>query len=213
LLIADLHLGKAAHFRKAGIPVPTTVHHDDLNRLKCLVQHYQPANLHILGDLFHSHHNEEWVQFTTFVQESPVSTVSLITGNHDILERHRYSGLVKHDHALLQEPFLFTHKPLPLTGIPDTATAPPATSAKDRHHRQGMHGQETAVYNICGHVHPAIRVPVGLKHTVRAHCFCFGQNQAILPAFGLFTGTHRIKPGKTDAIYAIVDDQIMMVKT
>ena len=30
LILADLHIGKAGHFRKAGIPIPSHIHIDDL---------------------------------------------------------------------------------------------------------------------------------------------------------------------------------------
>ena len=33
LLLSDLHLGKGAHFRQSGIPVPDGGETDDLNRL------------------------------------------------------------------------------------------------------------------------------------------------------------------------------------
>ncbi|MEO6166129.1 MAG: phosphoesterase, partial [Chitinophagales bacterium] len=37
LFIADLHLGKSGHFRKAGIPVSSLVHHADLNKLSAII--------------------------------------------------------------------------------------------------------------------------------------------------------------------------------
>ena len=52
LLIADAHLGKAGHFRKAGIPVPRAVGEAGLRRIEALCHAYRPEELFFLGDLF-----------------------------------------------------------------------------------------------------------------------------------------------------------------
>ena len=54
LLVADLHLGKAATFRKAGIPVPEGSAQRDLARLADLVVRHAVRRLLVLGDLFHA---------------------------------------------------------------------------------------------------------------------------------------------------------------
>src|ERR1039457_5858670 len=54
LLLSDLHLGKATHFRKAGIPVPIKVFQKDLDSLSYIVDKTNPATICFLGDLFHS---------------------------------------------------------------------------------------------------------------------------------------------------------------
>ena len=64
LIVSDLHLGKAGHFRKAGIPISSKVHVEDLDRLDLLLNTYQPKRLVMLGDLFHSDKNNEWEAFT-----------------------------------------------------------------------------------------------------------------------------------------------------
>ena len=51
LLVADLHLGKAATFRKAGIPVPEGSAQADLARLARLVRETSARRLVIVGDL------------------------------------------------------------------------------------------------------------------------------------------------------------------
>ena len=40
LLISDLHLGKSGHFRKAGIALPSSIHHDDLDRLSKIISEF-----------------------------------------------------------------------------------------------------------------------------------------------------------------------------
>ena len=52
LLVADLHFGKASHFRKSGIPISEKVHDQDYQILTCLVSKYSPKQVYFLGDLF-----------------------------------------------------------------------------------------------------------------------------------------------------------------
>ncbi len=59
LILSDLHLGKTGHFRKSGIAVPQQVYKNDLHRLVQSIQHFQPKQLIIVGDMFHSHANKE----------------------------------------------------------------------------------------------------------------------------------------------------------
>ena len=44
LIIADLHLGKTAHFRAHGLAIPATVLMEDLNRLAELIAEFQPIH-------------------------------------------------------------------------------------------------------------------------------------------------------------------------
>ncbi|RBC79810.1 phosphoesterase, partial [Xanthomonas oryzae pv. oryzae] len=53
LLIADLHLGKADVFRRAGIGLPAGGTAHDLERLDALLAHRDVQALWILGDLLH----------------------------------------------------------------------------------------------------------------------------------------------------------------
>ncbi|MCB0811530.1 MAG: metallophosphoesterase, partial [Flavobacteriales bacterium] len=57
LVIADMHMGKATHFRKAGIAVPGAVEQRNVQRAQALLAHYAPHEVLLLGDLFHSRHN------------------------------------------------------------------------------------------------------------------------------------------------------------
>ena len=41
LILSDLHIGKAAHFQKSGIPIPKDVLTTDLERLKQLILHFK----------------------------------------------------------------------------------------------------------------------------------------------------------------------------
>jgi metallophosphoesterase superfamily enzyme len=90
LLIADLHFGKAAHFRKSGIPIPEKVHDQDYIQLNSLISRYSPKQVYFLGDLFHSSWNEQWETLLIFFGQFPNSTFHLVVGNHDILPAEKY---------------------------------------------------------------------------------------------------------------------------
>ena len=88
MLVQDLpdwkllvHLGKGAHFRANGIPVPDGAFLEDLQRIRSLVD-ATSANLYVVGDLVHAGHNEEWQRFGTMQRNAGLS-VTLIAGNHD----------------------------------------------------------------------------------------------------------------------------------
>jgi metallophosphoesterase superfamily enzyme len=83
LAISDLHLGKAGHFRKAGLPIPTTVTQSDLQRLSSLLIEYQPKTLLINGDMFHSDYNQEIDEFGILREEFKNINFILVKGNHD----------------------------------------------------------------------------------------------------------------------------------
>lgn len=186
LFVADLHLGKINHFRKAGIAVPGSANDRNLELLVDLINLTDPKRVIFLGDLFHSHYNPEWEVFGELVRHfSPVS-FELVIGNHDVMSDHQYErkGIMLHD-TLAIGPFLFTHHPM--EGIPEN------------------------VYNISGHIHPAVSLRGKGRQSVTLPCFYFGTRQAILPAFGSFTGLARIAPKKEDRVFVVADNKVMFV--
>ena len=62
-------MGKAGHFRKNGIPITKKVHIADLQILHDLLIEHKPEEVILLGDLFHSSHNNEWQDFITYDDE------------------------------------------------------------------------------------------------------------------------------------------------
>ena len=86
LLVAAVHLGKAATFRNAGIPVPEGSAQADLARLERLVQETAARRLIVLGDLFHARSGCTQAVFDEFAatrSRMPETEVLLIAGNHD----------------------------------------------------------------------------------------------------------------------------------
>ena len=187
MLIADLHLGKAAHFRKAGIPVPPGVSDANWDRLISLLFDFKPGRVLFLGDLFHSVYNQSCEDFEQIIHQFSQISFELVKGNHDILQDRFYesANLKVYENSYRLGPFLFTHHPL--DEVPS--------------------GQ----YNLAGHIHPSVRLMGQARQTLRLPCFYFGANKGILPAFGAFTGMATIRPKKGDEIYVIAQDEVLRV--
>ena len=185
LFFADIHLGKAAHFRKYGIPIPEKIHMPDLERMEFLVRKYQPERIIFLGDLFHSDYNKSWANFRLFCMENINLKPELVVGNHDILDHSHYDFLTIHPEKLKIGPFVLSHKPMEL---------------------QELNGY----YNLCGHIHPSIKIFGSAKQSFRVECFHFGKNHGILPAYGNFTGTSKIMDRSAkDNIFAVTNQKII----
>ena len=114
LLVADLHLGKVTHFRKAGIGIPQLAETDTLERLAQLLLDYPVKEVWILGDLFHSSYNRAWDKFKTFVGQLKDIKFVLVKGNHDILNEKEYAelNLIVYDSITTVS---YTHLTLPTT--------------------------------------------------------------------------------------------------
>lgn len=185
LLLADLHLGKANHFRKAGVPVPHAPNSTNLDKLIGLLQAWKPSRVVYMGDLFHSHYNVEWEAFGQVLAHFPEITFDLIQGNHDIMSDYQYEKIRLN---VYKEPvemgnFVLSHEPME------------------------VHNK----YNLAGHIHPGVRMRGRGRQSVRLPCFFFGKTQGLLPAFGALTGTHPLKPKKGDEIFVIVEGKIVKV--
>lgn len=107
LIISDLHLGKAGHFRKHGIAVSRNVHLHDLENLSTIIDYSQPKRVFFLGDLFHSEENMEWNDFLRFMYRYDHIEFTLIEGNHDILGE--YPEKLAVERRIELPPFSFTH--------------------------------------------------------------------------------------------------------
>lgn len=186
LLLADLHLGKVTHFRRAGIPVPARANDQNIERLLHLIQTAHPQRVIFLGDLFHSHYNTEWEVFGELIRHFSAVSFELVLGNHDVMSALQYErhGIQVYDHLMLDS-FLLTHHPL--EDIP------------------------AGCYNLAGHIHPGVQLKGKGRQSVTFPCFYFGKQQGFLPAFGMFTGMARIRPRKTDQVFVIAEETILPV--
>ncbi len=181
LIISDVHLGKASHFRKSGIAVPGQVHLHDLYRIDQLIQIYKPNRIIFLGDLFHSDHNMDWHQLNSWLHDYPEIHFVLVRGNHDILPESMYiDSPIELVDSWKDGPFLFTHD-----------------------------AEETIDFNISGHIHPAVRLSGTARQSVKIPCFHFSSNAAVLPAFGVFTGFVNVKVVKGDEVFGLTKNKVL----
>ena len=111
LILSDLHFGKTGHFRKSGIPVPQSVYRKDLQRLFEQLQHFQPKQLVIVGDMFHSRDNKELDLFKKWRSDFPDLHIHLIKGNNDILNDSWYkdAAVTVTEPSLFLNDFVFHH--------------------------------------------------------------------------------------------------------
>jgi DNA ligase-associated metallophosphoesterase len=186
LIISDIHIGKSAHFRKHGIPVPSTVGTHDLQRLTQILNLYNPDILVITGDMFHNKVNSDVDLFGSWRQMHRSTRCVLIKGNHDALSDADYEKLgidVVHKELLLA-PFRFIHdKP----------------------------GAFDEYYNITGHIHPGVTIYGKARQQLRFPCFYFSKTCAVLPAFSAFTGLSKIEREEGDQFYAITPTRVLAV--
>jgi DNA ligase-associated metallophosphoesterase len=193
LIVSDLHFGKTGHFRKSGIAVPQSLYKEDLQRLIVQIQHFQPKQLIIVGDMFHSHANRELELFLKWRSDLSGLDIRLVKGNHDILKEDWYhqAGISLSNSTLSVNRFHFIHD------ISDC--------------QKQDNGQESTAssYFFSGHIHPGIRIQGMGKQSLCFPCFYFGKEYAVLPAFSRFTGVALIAPEEDEQIFAIVNDTLM----
>lgn len=185
LVIADLHFGKVNHFRQAGLPVPPAANHKNAETLIDLLNATRPDRTVFLGDLFHSHYNEEWEVVGQILSNFPACRFDLVIGNHDIMSRRQYHR--KGISVLAQEQigsWLLTHEPLDPPTIPSGSV------------------------NMAGHLHPGAHLQGRGRQSVTLPCFWFSAKQLILPAFGSFTGLAPIRAAEGDAVFIIIENKV-----
>lgn len=184
LILSDLHLGKAAHFRKAGIAVPAGIVQEDLFRLQQLITHYLPERIIIVGDMFHSRENNEVQYFRLWRQQFSRVSFDLVKGNHDIMGDDVYEQLQINVHpALTLRNIHFIHEP--------------------------CEDNNGFAYTFSGHLHPAFVMQGAGRQRLRLPCFYFGRYCGILPAFGHFTGSATLDPDERDPVFVIAGKSII----
>ena len=183
LLISDVHLGKVSHFRKYGAAIPSKIIHKNFELLDSVMDYFKPSRLCFLGDLFHSYINNEWHYFEDWTAKYS-TWIWLVTGNHDIIPPLKYEslGLNIQDEIIVGR-FLLTHHPI----------------------------VKEELFNISGHIHPAIRLRGKGRQSVKLPCFFKSPYQLILPAFGQFTGTHVLEVAKDNEVYACTGTEVLKI--
>ncbi len=191
LIVADPHFGKAEHFRGAGIPVPPGTTRHNLERLDVALDATAAQRLVIVGDFFHSRGG---------VTEGLIEQL--------VDWRRRWGGL----------------EVINVRGNHDRQAGDPPTEVgiecvvgpwRDERCAAVAFAHEPAVAShavtLCGHLHPAVRLEGRGKSRLRAACFHFQNRQAVLPAFGAFTGMKVIRPRRGDRVFAVGPAEVVEV--
>jgi DNA ligase-associated metallophosphoesterase len=185
LILSDVHIGKTQHFRKSGVPIPSSAAYSELDKLNRLLTDIKADKLIIVGDLFHSKHNVEIDVFEVWRVQYPNIAFHLIKGNHDILPLQRYHeiGVEVHTSQFTIGDIIFAHEL-------------PQVTEQDK-------------YYITGHIHPGVKIRGAGKQHLRLPCFYFSNTFAILPSFGKFTGLAEVKILPGDEVYVITEKEVI----
>jgi DNA ligase-associated metallophosphoesterase len=184
LIVADVHLGKDAVFRRAGLAVPAGVLDTDLERLQKLIAASAAERLVVLGDLIHAApqpHDPLLERMAEWRRQHSALAVEVIRGNHD---RHAGDALDPYlhwrDEPAPDPPFLLCHEPRRVPG----------------HHV------------LAGHLHPVFRLAGGGDYA-RLPAFHVGRGVTVLPAFGTFTGGHPVRIRRGERLFVTTGERVL----
>ncbi len=183
LLLSDLHLGKALHFRKNGLALPQAAEQEDYVKLRRLFEKFASVKtIYFLGDLFHSEKNLSFELFRNLIGSFPEKHFVLVPGNHDIIppDQLRSLGLE------------LTSAYIRLKGI--------YLSHDENHGRFPC---------ISGHIHPGALLSGIARQSIRLPAFLVEPHRMILPSFGELTGTVVFESSTERRLYAVFGEEIL----
>ena len=178
LLVADVHIGKAASYRALHQPVPRGTTEATLARLNTLLANHDCQLLVVLGGFLHARTGRApatLARLQAWRQRHAELRIVLVRGNHD-----RHAGDPPHslDIEVVEEPWLL---------------APFALQ-----HEPVAHPQHPV---LAGHVHPVFVLQGRARQRLRLPCFMMGDTISLLPAFGEFTGGWRVYPDAENRVF------------
>lgn len=180
LILSDLHVGKTAHFRKHGIPIPDDIFKEDLRQLEGLINHFEVQQVLIVGDLIHAEANKNMDEFAQWRHQFNKVVFRLIKGNHDRLsDSWIFKFNLEVTEYLKLGPFLFVHDP-------------------QDHEEDG--------FVISGHIHPGVLVKGKGRQKIKLPCYAITESELVLPAFSRFTGLNSRYSKKNTVHYAFTDN-------
>lgn len=176
LLVADLHLGKADVFRRAGIGMPKGGTSLDLQRLSRMLAVTGATELWILGDILHgpapqAAWRDSWNEWRDV--HASIRMVAL-AGNHDRALAGAGLGIELAGTSVEEGAFVMRHEPQ----------------------------QHPHLHVLCGHVHPLAALP-GMRR--RWPAFWLRDRMTVLPAFSHFTAGVVPRMLSGDRLVACVD--------
>jgi len=188
LFVADFHLGKAASFRRAGIPLPSGTTSESVERLDRAIAKTRAQRVVFLGDFLHSAAGRTprtFERFSAWRESRQRVDLTIVRGNHDKKagDPPEAWGVRCIDAGSASGPFVLNHEPGPSRGG----------------------------YALAGHIHPAVRISARGEESLRLPCFWFGARYGVLPAFGAFTGNAEVRPRRGDQVFVIADEEVLQV--
>lgn len=188
LLIADIHFGKAAAYRRLGQPVPHGTTQVNLERLDRLLGSHATEQLIFLGDFLHapeSHASGTLAALDAWRARHADLRVVLIRGNHDKRAGDPPANLRFEvvEEPLVMGPFALQHEP-------------------DIH---------PTLHVLAGHVHPVYRLRGRGRQSLRLACFYLGKEVSLMPAFGEFTGGYAIQPTDDSRVFVVGDGAVWAI--
>ena len=199
VVCSDIHLGKAATFRHAGMPIPEGSAQHDLQRLTGIVQTCRARRLLITGDLFHARSGctqqvlDEFSAFCEQVRQSHDTRIVLVLGNHEQSLGKKFRpheiGINRCEEEIIEPPFRFIHD-----------------------HQSHFDAQPDS-FTIAGHVHPTVTIKGTSGDRLTCRCFVTTGTTLTLPAFGSFTGGHKISPSDGTRVWLAQIDGVMPLAT
>jgi DNA ligase-associated metallophosphoesterase len=193
LFVADPHFGKSATFRAQALAIPGGVTSNDLARLDRVLARTAARRLVVLGDFLHARAGRAprtLEAIAAWRARHAALRIVLVRGNHD-----RHAGDPPRDLAF------------------DCVDGPwfdPETGIALRHEPEDSQGAD---YTLAGHVHPAVRLLGGGRQAETLPCFHLAPRVGVLPAFGSFTGCHRVRPRRGDRVAVIASGQVLALDT
>lgn len=186
LFVADFHLGKAASFRHAGIPMPSGTTTENVTRLERCIEACRVTRLVFLGDFLHSAQGraeKTLARFGEWRASRRELEIVLVRGNHDDRAGDPPAewGMRCVNPGEAMSPFALVHEPKPVRGG----------------------------YALAGHIHPAVRLAGQAGESLRLPCFWFGPRVGVLPSFGAFTGSVVVRPRAGDRVFVVADDEVI----
>jgi uncharacterized protein len=190
LVVADAHLGKAAAFRAAGLPLPGGTTTETLSRLSAALDRTGARRLLLLGDFFHARAGRAartLAAIASWRERHAELEIVLVRGNHDkgAGDPPCEWGFDCHDEPWIEPPFAFRHHP----------------------------EEENSGYVLAGHIHPAVSLSGMGGQREKLPCFLFGERIGLLPAFGDFTGGATVRPGRGDRVFVVAGEEVIPIAT
>lgn len=189
LIVADAHLGKAASFRAAAIPLPGGTTTETLSRMTAALERTDAKRLLLLGDFFHAKSgraSRTLAAISSWRDRHKDLEIVLVRGNHDQRagDPPEEWGFACCDEPCIEPPFAFRHHP----------------------------AEEPGKYVLAGHIHPAVTLAGLARQREKLPCFLFGDRVGLLPAFGDFTGGATVRPRRGDRVFVVAGEEVVTIE-